>query len=110
MIDYLSNYNGFYLLKDVANLKWFSNRVNGYDEDSNTIIDDYNNQIVGIVTDGLNDLTLNASWIPIGYNQERPFNGILDGMNGIISGITIQGKSLMTHGLIRIFRTIWCYI
>lgn len=106
MVNYLTNNNGFYVLKNVANLKWFSDRVNGYDKNSNTIIDDYNNQIVGIITDGLNNLTLGPSWIPIGYSQSRPFNGILDGMNGIISGITIQGKSLMTNGLIRLFRTI----
>lgn len=82
---YLKDYNGFYILKDVTNLKWFSNRVNGYDSNSNSIIDDYNNKIVGIMTDGFNNITLNNSWIPIGYSQTRPFNGILDGMNGIIS-------------------------
>jgi hypothetical protein len=104
MNSYLVNNNGFYILKDITHLNWFSNRVNGYDINSNSLLNDYNNKIVGIITDGFNNLLLNESWLPIGYSQERPFNGILDGMNGIISRFNYSWKTFNNPWLNWLFR------
>lgn len=60
--DYL-NRGGFYYIRSKDELEWFADRSN------------YNNTIIGVIGDNLEGV-INK---PIGANEDKPFNGILDG-------------------------------
>lgn len=72
---YLSS-GGFYFIRSKDELEWFAERSN------------HNNTIIGVIGDNLEGV-INK---PIGVNEDKPFNGILDG-NYYTLDISIKAQS-----------------
>ena len=93
---YLSS-GGFYFIRSKDELEWFANRS------------EYNNTIIGVIGDNLEGV-INK---PIGENEDKPFNGILDG-NYYTFDISIKAQStdngvvgiLGPFGIVRNFKLI----
>ena len=93
---YLSR-GGFYFIRSKDELEWFAERSN------------YNNTIIGVIGDNLEGV-INK---PIGVNEDKPFNGILDG-NYYTLDISIKAQStdngvvgiLGPFGIVRNFKLI----
>lgn len=94
--NYLSS-GGFYFIRSKDELEWFAARS------------EYNNKIIGVIGDNLEGV-INR---PIGANEDKPFNGILDG-NYYTFDISIKAQStdngivgvLGPFGIVRNFRLI----